>query len=224
MTSNFTTQSHQLPCYENLFGDMDIHRLLYEWLNRTDRDQWSEALWLTEPDMPFEQWWKENEEGLTNLADDDWCFQQVTSVDDYERNKWGDDEPELCVFVNMYNTKEALIEGFKQLLKEKHAGKVGRPKPRIYSDFEWCEVSGELTMRTLEIMLTVYDLRQKTSLKLWQIGEMLNMNPSQITLPDDPHKVLVAKKSVMNATVSRYLKWADTLKKNLCAGRFPRYK
>lgn len=218
---------------------MNINRLLYEWLKRTDRNEWSSALRLTDTDVPFEQWWEENEEDLTDHKKSQWCFEEIRSAKEYEQHTYPDDERELCVFINMWNTKEALIEGFKQLLKERHPGTVGRPKFEAYSEFEWCEVSGELTVRTLEIMLTVYDLRQRKvwidgsektkghwryTYKLWQIGEILNMNPNQITLPDDPPKVLVSKKAVMNATVSRYVRWAETLKTNLCLGRFPKYK
>lgn len=201
---------------------MDRYQLLYEWLKRTNKSRRSETLPLTEPDVPFDEWWEENQEHIEDHKLNEWTLREIDSAEEY--SQWHDGTDDLlCITINMYNSKKALIEAFKELLKERHSGKVGRPEPEAWSDFNWCPISGDLTLETLEIMLTAYDLRQKTSLKLWQIGEMLNMAPHQITLPDDPHGVLVAKKRVMNSTASRYLTWADTLMDNLRAGRFPNY-
>lgn len=202
---------------------MDRYQLLYEWLKRTDPNKWVEKLPLTEPDVPFDQWWEENEEWAEDHSLNEWCLQEITSAEEYK--DWHDGTDDLlCITINMYNSKKALIEAFKELLKERHSGKVGRPKPKAWSDFEWCPISGELTLETLEIMLTVYDLRHKTSMKLWQIGEMLNMAPHQITSPTDTHKEGIDKRKVMNSLASRYLTWADTLIENLQQGRFPMYK
>lgn len=201
---------------------MDRYQLLYEWLKRTDKS-WVGTLPLTEPDVPFDEWWEENQEYIEDLKLTEWTLREIDDVEEY-RNWMDGSEDLLCITINMYNSKKALIEAFKELLKERHSGKVGRPKPEAHSAFEWCPISGDLTLEALEIMLTVYDLRQKTSMKLWQIAEMLNMNPNQITLPDDPHDVLVSKKRVMNTLASRYLTYANTLIKNLQQGRFPKYK
>lgn len=203
---------------------MDRYQLLYEWLKRTDKSKWVETLPLTEPDVPFEQWWEENAEYVEDLKLDQWTLREVDDVEEFER--WHTDDPTdmLCLFVNMHSSKKALIEAFKELLKERHSGKIGRPKPEAHSTFEWCPISGDLTLETLEIMLTVYDLRHKTPMKLWQIGEMLNMAPHQITSPTDTHKEGVDKRKVMNSLASRYLTWADTLIENLQQGRFPMYK
>lgn len=73
-------------------------------------------------------------------------------------------------------------------------------------------------------MLEVYDLRETTSLRLWQIAEKLKMNPSQATKKADTRSVLVEKKAILSSTVSRYLQWADKLMKNLEEGRFPKYR
>ena len=207
---------------------MNKYELLYEWLNRTNESDWKPALSsaITTPDVPFDQWWEENEEGIEDLKDQRDLYGLRVIDDEDEFLLFHDPEmvDALCVSVNLLMPKDRLIEQFRQLLKEHHTGKVGRPKHEAHSQFEWCEISGELTLQSLEVMLTVYDLRQKTSLKLWQIGEMANINPSQHTMADDPHGVLVSKKAVLNSTVSRYLTWANRLMENLCEGQFPKYK
>lgn len=207
---------------------MNKYELLYEWLKRTNERDWKPALSkvVSRPDVPFDQWLEENSESIEDLKDHRDLYGLRVIEDEDEFNRFHDPEmaTALCVFVDLFMPKDRLIEQFRQLLKEHHAGKVGRPKHEAQSEFEWCEISGELTLQSLEVMLTVYDLRQKTSLKLWQIGEMANINPSQHTMADDPHDVLVSKKAVLNSTVSRYLTWADTLIENLEQGRFPKYK
>lgn len=202
---------------------MDRYQLLYEWLKRTDKSKWVETLPLTEPDVPFDEWWEENQEYIEDHKLTEWTLREIDSAEEY--SQWHDGTDDLlCITINMYNSKKALIEAFKELLKERHSGRVGRPEPEAWSDFNWCPISGDLTLETLEIMLTVYDLRHKTSMKLWQIGEMLNMAPHQITSPTDTHKEGVDKRKVMNSLASRYLTWADTLIENLQQGRFPMYK
>lgn len=207
---------------------MNKYELLYEWLKRTNESDWKPALSkvVTTPDVPFDQWWEENAEDIEDLKDDRNLGGLMVIESEEEFSRFYDPEADdnLCVSVNLLMPKDRLIEQFRQLLKEHHTGKVGRPKHEAHSQFEWCEISGELTLQSLEVMLTVYDLRQKTSLKLWQIGEMANVNPSQHTMADDPHDVLVSKKAVLNSTVSRYLTWANRLMENLCEGRFPKYK
>ncbi|WP_265949785.1 hypothetical protein [Dechloromonas sp. A34] len=206
---------------------MDKHRLLYEWAKRTVKASNSGDLsyLFTSTNVPFDQWMKENGEYLDDLHDHDCGLFVVNNEEDFSSFFDPDDtERNLCVMVNMWVPKDQLIRQFRQLLKERHPGKAGRPKYELLSDFEWCEISGKTTLETLELMLKVYDLRETTSLRLWQIAEKLKMNPSQATKKADIHKELVAKKSILSSTVSRYLQWADKLMKNLEDGRFPKYR
>jgi len=206
---------------------MDKHRLLYEWAKRTVKasDSGDLSYLFTSTNVPFDQWMKENGEYLDDLHDHDSGFFVVNNEEDFSSFFDPDDtERNLCVMVNMWVPKDQLIRQFRQLLKEHHPGKAGRPKYELLSDFEWCEISGKTTLETLELMLKVYDLRETTSLRLWQIAEKLKMNPSQATKKTDSHKELVDKKAILSSTVSRYLQWADKLMKNLEDGRFPKYR
>lgn len=206
---------------------MDKHRLLYEWAKRTVKASESGDLshLFANTDIPYDQWMKENREYLDDLHDHDCGFLVVNTEEDFRRFYDPDDtKRNLCVTVNMWVPKDQLIQQFRQLLKEHHPSKAGRPKYEPFSDFQWCEISGKTTLDTLELMLKVYDLREMTSLRLWQIAEKLRMNPSQATKKTDTHKELVDKKAILSSTVSRYLQWANTLMKNLEEGRFPKYR
>lgn len=206
---------------------MDKHRLLYEWAKRTAKASESGDLshLFANTNIPFDQWMKENREYLDDLHDHDCGFLVVNNEEDFRRFYDPDDtERNLCVTVNMWVPKDQLIKQFRQLLKEHHPGKAGRPKYEPFSDFQWCEISGKTTLDTLELMLKVYDLREMTSLRLWQIAEKLKMNLSQTTKKSDTHKELVVKKGILSSTASRYLQWANTLMKNLEDGRFPKYR
>lgn len=111
-----------------------------------------------------------------------------------------------------------------KLLEENYEQNGGPPK---YEDYVWeFPLDRRIdapTLRTLEIMLKVWDERENGNLKLWQIGEKLKLNPSQITSDDDAPKIRSAKRAVMTATVSRY-RWAENVRKNVTQGIFPRYR
>ena len=207
---------------------MDKYQLLYEWAKRTVKasDSGDLSHLFTSTDIPFDQWMKANGEYIDDLHDhDDGGFAIIDSEEEFRRFYDPDDtERNLCVYINMWLPKDQLIKQFKQILKEHHPGKVGRPKYEPFSDFEWCEISGKTTLDTLELMLKVYDLRETTSLRLWQIAEKLEMNPSQATEKTDTHNELVDKKAILSSTASRYLQWANKLMKNLEDGRFPKYR
>lgn len=206
---------------------MDKHRLLYEWAKRTVKavDSGDLSHLFTSTNAPFDQWLIENREFLDDLNDQNLGFMVIENEKDFHRYYDPDDaERNLCVSINMYTPKDQLIREFRQLLKEHHPGKAGRPKFVQMSEFEWCEISGEKTLKTLELMLKVYDLRETTSLRLWQIAEKLKMNAVTATKKGDTPAILVEKKAILSSTVSRYLQWVDKLMRNLENGRFPKYR
>lgn len=207
---------------------MDKYQLLHEWAKRTVNSSYSGNLShvFTSPNVPFEQWMSENKELIEDQADDLCGVEIIENEEDFRY--WFEpedpDNPFLHVRVNTDLPKDRLIEQFQQLLKKHHPGKVGRPERLKLSDFEWCEISGKTTLETLELMMKVYDLRETTDLRLWQIAEKLKMNPSQTTKKSDTNATLVNKKAILSSTVSRYLQWANNLMKNLEEGRFPKYR
>ncbi|MCG2578080.1 hypothetical protein LZ012_13885 [Dechloromonas sp. XY25] len=207
---------------------MDKHQLLYEWAKRTVKasDSGDLSHLFTSTNVPFDQWMSENNKFLEDLNDKLIGFRIIENEEEYR--EWylppEDYDLDLCVFIDMNVPKDQLLKQFRRLLKEHHPGKAGRPRHRSYSEFEWCEISGKTTLDTLELMLKVYDLRETTSLRLWQIAEKLKMNPSKATKKTDTRGVLVEKKAILSSTVSRYLQWANKLMKNLEEGRFPKYR
>lgn len=210
---------------------MDKYELLYEWAKRTMNSRkprkWPQL--ITSTNLTFSEWKTENWDEIEDYADDLFGINLIKSDEDFGSYGWPDDDPEnpfMCVMINLDLPKDRLIEDFRQFLKKHHKGKVGRPEPLIltFGHFEWCEISGQTTLDTLELMLTIYDLRKNTELRLWQIAEKLKMNPSQATKETDTRSELADKKAILSSTVSRYLQWAKTLMGNLERGRFPEYR
>ena len=215
----------------------NVYELWYEWLKTIDPSQWAESAkdTLVDCEMPFEQWWEECKQyflpafDLTPL----WV---INNEDDYRLfHDSSDPEGELIVAFNVYMPTSAIIKAVRKLLNERDlTHRVGRP---TYDDsgadlFSLDRRPDEPTIRTLNTMLRIYKAwisEQKKPKKeqqpLWAIGIQERVNFAQIPAADDSAKIISDKRKVLTATVSRYLKWAKTLRANLMASNtFPRYK
>lgn len=205
--------AEEVKDYEN------VYELWYEWLKTTDSKDWSQLMkdTLVNCDEDFPEWWEECKQfflpalDLTPL----WV---IKDENDYQlHHEAGDPEGELIVALNVYAPKLQLIRAFQKLLIEKLPGKVGRPKhdDSAADVFELCRRPDAPTIRSLNIMLKVYKEWLVNPKPLWKIGEKLKLNPSSQS---------EAPERAMTATVSRYLRWAKTLRKNIIKGQFPKYK
>lgn len=100
----------------------------------------------------------------------------------------------------------------------------GRPKEKKELVSIAYPLLGRPKVPALEIMLDVYDLRKSDeSMKLYGIGEKLRLNPKQMPKRGDTKKLTSDKRRVMTATVSRYLRHAEKIIKNVSKGVFPKH-
>lgn len=209
----------------------DIHELWYEWLKTTDKKHWTGATkaddklvwsdrvrdWFGDCSMPFEVWRAEHLENFEDHKKERFCFQVIKDEDGYRRwSDKSDPEGEMVLFVNMRNPKLELMRAFRQLLKDRHPGSRGKPEHDDWREFPLAMRPEKRIIHVLNRMLDVYILRTNTNLTLWEIGEQLNLNPNK--------KSDEVPKRVLTAIVSRDMKCARTLRKNIVLGKFPVYK
>ena len=196
----------------------DMHELWYEWLKTTDEKDWSERVtdWFGDCSIPYAEWRKDHEENFHDNKTERFFFHVIEDVDDYE--SWSDKsdpESELVVFINMHNPKRELVKAFRQLLKERHPGKRGKPKIDQWAEFPLAMYPEPRVIESLKKMLKVYRLKQ-TGLHLYEIGELLRFTEDRTEFSDKTHS--------MGALVGRYVTWYKTLQENVAKGIFPKYK
>jgi hypothetical protein len=85
-------------------------------------------------------------------------------------------------------------------------------------------VIGQPNVPALQITLQVYDYRQThPELTLWQIGQQLRLfQLEQLPAAGDTAKTNANKRSIMAASVSRYLRKAQAMIDNAALGKFPK--
>jgi len=140
------------------------------------------------------------------------------------------DEDRFVVEVDLSQPRATIMRAFKRsLFIAKHSRgerwKKGRPKKhsRQYLRKAQYRFYRQPHIPSLQTILAVDDLRKaEPKLKLWEIGERLRLNREQVTKPTDTPAVRTAKRAVMTAYVSRYLRWAKALKGNVVKGTFPK--
>jgi hypothetical protein len=231
MSGGFLDMRRNVKHFEN------IYELWYEWLKTIDPSQWAESAkdTLVDCEMPFAQWWEAHKQfflpfyDLTSL----WV---IENEDDYKIfHDSRDTEGELIVAFNTAMPTSAIIKAVRKLLNERDlTHRVGRP---AFDDsgadlFELDRRPDEPTIRTLNTMFRIYKawLSEKEKPKnqqqpLWAIGVQERVVLSQIPAEGDTAKTISDKRKVLTATVSRYLRWAKTLRGNLMDNNtFPRYK
>ena len=215
----------------------NVYELWYEWLKTIHPSQWAESAkdTLVNCEMPFEQWWEAHKQfflpvyDLTSL----WVIEDEEDYKIFHDSR--DPEGELIVAFNTGMPTNTIVKAVRKLLNERNlTHRVGRPE---FDDsgadlFSLDRRPDEPTIRTLNTMLRIYKawLSEKEKPKseqkpLWAIGIQEKVNLSQIPADGDTAKTISDKRKVLTATVSRYLRWAITLRENLMADNtFPRYK
>lgn len=216
---------------------LKIHQLWYEWLKRTEVDDWTDRMKATliNCEEPFEMWWEDRRQYFEPGFEVEPLWVLKTDKDWHDHK----DPDELIVHVNHYCTMQQITEALQELLRETLERKRGRPIHATEDQmFRLARRVDAPTIKSLEIMLLVYDMRRSTSLTWWQIGEAINLLPakagkallksrdisgmdSNITQPDDPHDTAVAKKASMTKIVHRYHDWAKLVIENVVKEVFP---
>ncbi len=117
--------------------------------------------------------------------------------------------------------KRYLKQAFAKLLLKHHKGRRGVRQAR--NSQARYPVHGQPNVPALQITLQVYDFRHAhPELTLWQIGEQLRLfQLEQLVADGDTRLTIANKRSIMAATVSRYLRKAQAMIDNVAEGRFP---
>ena len=172
--------------------------------------------------LPFDKWW-EGHWGLFHALEP-FVIYRHTRPDFLNWEALGNS---LLLEINLIYSKREIRREFNKLLREQHPGMRGRPKwdkatvkhpfhaPADYP------LHSRPNIRGLERMLKVYDLRENTDLTLWEIGEKLKLNPSEMSTGKDG-RLDEHRRRVMTALVSRYLRQAKAIISNTGKGIFPK--
>jgi hypothetical protein len=166
----------------------------------------------------FKKWWMEGGRGAKLFAN-----QQVE--DSIRILKIGqpalDPLEAFTVSIPLYLPKKIILRRFKDLLDERHQGKRGHQLAKI-SNAHY-KVKGQPNIPAIKQALEIYDFRlANPGLKLWEIGNAIpRLQMANKLKPSDTPSERSDKKNVLAATVSRYLKRAESSIKNTSLGLFP---
>lgn len=209
----------------------NIYELWYLWLKTTEPETWTPLMRETLLDCaePFDEWWEECKEFFLPAMDTTplWVIENEHNYADHHDES--DLENELIIRLNVGLPANTLLRAVKKLLDERNLTfPVGRPKfdDSAADIFELYRRPDAPTIRALCTMLNVYTEWSKEQEKkdrgerpdpMWKIGKRLGL--LEDSQSDEPERT-------MTATVSRYLKWAKVLRKNIIKGskHFPKYK
>ena len=166
----------------------------------------------------FKAWWIQGGRGAHLFADP----QAEDSIRVMETGQGALDPTEaFTVSIPLYLPKKTILRSFKELLDERHQGKRGhqlakRSKARY-------QVKGQPNVPAIKQALEVYDFRlANTDLKLWEIGDAIpRLKMANKLKTSDTTSERADKRNVLAATVSRYLKRAESSIKNTEKGVFP---
>jgi hypothetical protein len=134
-------------------------------------------------------------------------------------------EHTILVTVPMNLTQDHLLKAFRSILNKHHKGKRGmRVKQSSQAKYQ---LVGKEDTAFLEVALAVWDMRQaRPELSLWEIANETRCVPREHLVRDedrDPtmRATLTAKKNVLAATASRYIRKAEAMIENVGKGVFP---
>jgi hypothetical protein len=166
----------------------------------------------------FQKWWMEGGRGAHLFADP----QAEDSIRVMETGQEALDPSEaFTVSIPLYLPKKTILRRFKELLDERHQGKRGhqlakRSKARY-------QVKGQPNVPAIKQALEVYDFKlANPDLKLWEIGNAIpRLQMFNKLKANDTPSQRADKRNVLAATVSRYLRRAESSIKNAEKGVFP---
>lgn len=171
--------------------------------------------------MPFWDWWCAHGEDIFATGEKS-GVEELVSDDDIQQAR---SEGAYVVRVDPDCTRDYLMFYFQDFLDEKGIRPTaGRRPHKDEVKFARYPFYQRPDVKSLRITLDVWKLRQQQPKPtLYEIGRKLRLNPSAvINDKKDTDAIKADKKNVMNATVSRYLKWATNIKENVAKGISPK--
>lgn len=209
----------------------NIYELWYLWLKTTDPSTWTPLMRDTLVDCaePFDVWWEERKQYFLPPFEMDALWVIDSEQEFAHHHDPSDPEGELIIALNTGLPASTLLKAVKKLLDERNLTyPVGRPAfdDTMADYFELYRRPDAPTTRALCNMLNVYLEWSKEQEKknrgerpdpMWKIGQRLGLLEGSESFELE---------RTMTATVSRYLKWAKVLRKNIIKGskHFPEYK
>ena len=169
----------------------------------------------------FRTWWAEGDRGARLFAEPV-ITREVRLVTAEELAAVEPDANVAFVQMPLNLPKRYLKQAFAKLLVKHHKGRRGVRQAR-HSQAHY-PVIGQPNVPALQITLQVYDYRQThPELTLWQIGQQLRLfQLEQLPAAADTAKTIANKRSIMAASVSRYLRKAQAMIDNAALGKFPK--
>jgi len=169
----------------------------------------------------FRTWWAEGDRGARLFAEP-LITREVRLVTAEELAAVEPDPNVAFVQMPLNLPKRYLKQAFAKLLVKHHKGRRGVRQAR-HSQARY-PVIGQPNVPALQITLQVYDYRQThPELTLWQIGQQLRLfQLEQLPAAGDTAKTIANKRSIMAASVSRYLRKAQAMIDNAALGKFPK--
>lgn len=170
--------------------------------------------------MEFWEWWCTHGESIFSTGNELGIWQ----LDTDEEIKKARRDGALIVRVDTNCTRDWLLNYFNEFLDDNKIGKkIGRRKHAE-------EVKGALypfyqrpDVNALRKTWEVWEMRdQEPRPTLYEIGVALNLNYSAVIKHGDTKAIITEKKNLMNATTSRYLRWAKNIIRNVGKGKFPK--
>jgi len=227
--------------------EIEWYRLWFEFLKISDKTEWSNAVahdfdidYFKDEFCSFEEWWPDHQYLFWKIEMT--AIEEITSAQHYEAAKDDGSLPEgpvvVAIFLHMWVTKTELRAAFEEILKKYHKGKSGRPE--FQGDGDCYNLYARPDTDMLKKILAVYKANknpENIGMSLWQIEEEASKETPVIDktskfatyLWKQPQSdlsldIIEARKNVQCITVSRYLKCAEDILKNVVEGRFPVYE
>jgi hypothetical protein len=172
--------------------------------------------------MPFWEWWIDHGEDIFMTGEKMGVWELESDEDIRQARK----EAAYIVRIDPDCTRDYLVSLFRGFLDEKGIGKgAGRKEHKDEVKFAKYPFYQRPDVGSLRLSLEVWERRHKQPRPtLYEIGCQLDLCPDQVIRKKDTKDERADKMNVMNATVSRYLRWAKNIKQNVALGIFPKNK
>ena len=172
--------------------------------------------------VDFRTWWQKDDRGPRLFAEPHIRDMKVVTMATAEERMT---EQAILVTVPLNLTQAHLLKTFRTILSKHHQGKRGMTV-RLTSQAKY-QLVGKDDTAFLETALMVWDMRRsRPDLSLWEIANETRCVKSEHRVRAEDRQVqnknvFVAKKNILAATASRYIRKADAMIENVAKGKFP---
>lgn len=172
--------------------------------------------------VDFRTWFNKDDRGPRLFAEPHIPDMKVVTLETAQERMT---EHTILVTVPLNLTQAHLLKSFVSILKKHHQGKRGvRVKQASQAKYQ---LMGKEDVAFLQTALAVWDMREAhPDMPLWEIAnETRCVRPEHRVKAEDKdpknRAVFVAKKNILTATASRYIRKAKAMIENVGKGRFP---